>query len=189
MVIFAITSFATLVVLADYLDVPRSYSSTVLKGNPTYYDNFLEAFYLRERGMDPYKTSEYFSQNYLLFWVLFQLRNCNLLMKMLNITFILSTAVLLGQILGGPKRFRTTIMAVLLVNPVTVGLPYLDLLLQREDHEFFPLQLDNPADLHFGRKAQVPHQRFSLRSASVREPSRPDLHLCVIADFLGERQT
>lgn len=120
MVIWAMTGFFILVTVAEYLDLPRSYTDTILKGNPTYYDNFKEAFYLRERGLDPYSTSHYFSQNYLLFWVLYQIRNYGMLMKAIHLIFIVSNAVLLGQILGGPRRYRTTIMALLLVNPVTV---------------------------------------------------------------------
>ena len=135
-VIFTIAAFFLCVLLADFMNPPRSYPDTVLKGNPTYFDNFKEAFYLRERGMDPYTDSQYFSQNYLLFWILYQIRDVPWLLVTLHLFFIISMASLFGQIVGGTRRLRTIITSLILVNPITVHLCKPDLLLQRTDHQF-----------------------------------------------------
>ena len=121
MMIFSVIGFLMLTFLADMIDIPRSYSTTVLKGNRTYFDNFKEAFFMRDRGMDPYEESVYFSQNYFLFIALNYLRNYPIILKGLRIFFILSAAALIGQIIGGSRKHKTIITSLILLNPVTVN--------------------------------------------------------------------
>jgi hypothetical protein len=118
--LFSLIAFLLCVKLADFMDPPRSLPDTVLKGNRSYFDNFKEAFYLKERDMDPYSNSQYFSQSYLVFWVLYQIRNYPIVLKILQLMSIIMFATLFGQIVGGTRRAKSLLSALLLVNPLTV---------------------------------------------------------------------
>lgn len=183
-----VSTFCSLVVAADLITMPETYGKTVLKGNPIYYANFEEAFYMRDKGLDPYTETPYFKQNYLLFRILYCLKDWKLAIKFLHLFFVVCMGALFGQIIGGNKKYKTIFTAIILVNPITVGPGDPDLLLQGWCLVFLRLHPVAGPDILLAGERQVPDGRSAVRHQRVLQSSGADLHLSSVADVLRSRQ-
>lgn len=187
-VVFMVSTFLSLVVAADLVKLPETYGRTALKGNPIYYINFEEAFFMTDQGMDPYEESPYFKQNYLLFRILYCLRSWKVAMKLLHLFFVVCMGALFGQIVGGNKKYRTIFTAIMLINPITVVSDEQDLLLQGGSAVILSHHTDPGPDLLLTCQGKVLDCRSVVRHQCVLQSIGHDIRLGIVSNLLRQRQ-